>query len=226
MNYNKRLVWLTVLAGLVVSLASATAINGQQIRRGFLSRENKADGAHASPLGPHNQTMEFRCSGEISRVEDVGFEGVKVTSANWGASPGGGDGGRYDKTPILSTRVRLEERVCLNAHLSAIVGSRQTYPFVSRMTMFQVTLTPIPNGAPQHMIGHYDFPYGQYGPAVALSAEYDVDMYASNFFQRVGKERGDVPPGDYQVDVWWAGGPIGGGGAIGAAFVLKLYFRK
>jgi hypothetical protein len=29
-----------------------------------------------------------------------------------------------------------------------------------------------------------------------------------------------------RVDVWWAGGPVGGGGAIGAAFVLKLYQGK
>ena len=46
-------------------------------------------------------------------------------------------------------------------------------------------------------------------------------MYASNFYQSVGA--GGVPPGTYRVDVWWAGGPATSGGAIGAAFVLKLY---
>ena len=65
-------------------------------------------------------------------------------------------------------------------------------------------------------------------PAVALEAERDVDEFAANFFQRIGNDKanGDVPPGVYRVDVWWAGGPVGGGGAIGAAFVLKLYQGK
>jgi hypothetical protein len=39
----------------------------------------------------------------------------------------------------------------------------------------------------------------------------------------VGTGTGQVPPGSYRVDVWWSGGPVGGGGAIGADFVLKLY---
>jgi hypothetical protein len=83
-------------------------------------------------------------------------------------------------------------------------------------------VTP-PGGAPQHMVGHYERPYGVYGPAVAIEAERDVDTFGSNFFQRVGHEPGDVPPGVYRVDVWWAGGPIGGGGALAMDFVLKLY---
>jgi hypothetical protein len=91
--------------------------------------------------------------------------------------------------------------------------------------MFQVTLTPAAGGAPQHMVGHYETPYGLYGPAVAIEAERDVDTFGSNFFQRIGYQYGDVPPGTYRVDVWWSGGPVGGGGAIGAAFVLKLYQR-
>jgi len=72
-------------------------------------------------------------------------------------------------------------------------------------------------------VGHYETPYGVYAPAVAIEAERDVDTFSSNFFARIGTLPGDVPPGPYRVDVWWAGGPIGGGGAIGAAFVLKLY---
>jgi hypothetical protein len=60
---------------------------------------------------------------------------------------------------------------------------------------------------------------------VAIEAERDVDMISSVFFQRVGTAPGDVPPGVYRVDVWWAGGPAGGGGAIAADFMLKLYFR-
>jgi hypothetical protein len=76
------------------------------------------------------------------------------------------------------------------------------------------------------MFGHFETPYGIYGPAVALEAERDVDMYASNFFQRVGTGPGEVPPGVYKVDVWWSGGPVGGGGAIGADFILKLYLKQ
>jgi hypothetical protein len=86
-------------------------------------------------------------------VIDVGYEGVKTTTAVYGTNPGGGEGGQFDKTPVLSTKVELGENACLNAHLSAIVGSKQTY-------------------------------------------------------------------------VWWAGAPPNApGGAIGAAFVLKLYTR-
>ena len=73
------------------------------------------------------------------------------------------------------------------------------------------------------MFGHYETPYGIYGPAVAIEAERDVDTFGSNFFQTVGTGPHDVPPGVYYVDVWWAGGPATPGGAIGAAFVLKLY---
>ena len=110
----------------------------------------------------------------------------------------------------------------MDAHLSAIVGSRQTYCVVP-LTLFQVTVTPV-NGGPRHIVGHFERPYGSLkGPAVALEAERDVDMYASNFFQRVGTGPHEVPPGTYRVDVWWSGN--GPGGAIGAAFVLKLYLR-
>jgi hypothetical protein len=123
---------------------------------------------------------------------------------------------------VLSTKVELREG-CLNAHFSAIVGSAQTYG-TSPITMFQVTLTPaVAGGVPQHMYGHYETPYGIYGPAVAIEAETDVDTFGSNFFQRIGDKEGEVPPGVYYVDVWWSGGPAGAGGAIGAAFVLKLY---
>ena len=154
-------------------------------------------------------------------VTDTVFEGVKTTSFNWSSTAGGGESGRYDKVPVLTTRVKLGQG-CLNAHLSAMVGSAQTYPGVSSITMFQVTLTNTA-GVRVHMAGHYETPYGLYGPAVALSAEHDVDMLASNFYMPVGTGEGQVPPGNYRVDVWWSGGPIGGGGAIGAAFVLKLY---
>ncbi len=76
-----------------------------------------------------------------------------------------------------------------------------------------------------HMVGHYERPYGQYGPAVAMEAERDVDMISANFFQRVGDMPGEVPGGQYRVDVWWSGGPVSGGGALAMDFVLKLYQR-
>ena len=62
------------------------------------------------------------------------------------------------------------------------------------------------------------------GRPCSSRAENDVDTLAAQFFQPVGKMPGGISPGIYRVDVWWSGGPIGGGGgAIGAAFVLKLY---
>ena len=210
--------------GFIVLLLSAVALHAQE--RGMFSRELAAqDKKEGTAAAKHIQTKPAECRGPIALVTDVGFEGLKITSANYGASPGGGEGGRFDKTPVLSTRVELREG-CLNAHFSALVGSKQTYG-VSAITMFQVTLTSA-GGSPQHMYGHYETPYGIPSPAVALEAERDVDEFAANFFQRIGKDKanGDVPPGVYRVDVWWAGGPVGGGGAIGAAFVLKLYQGK
>jgi hypothetical protein len=210
--------------GFIVLLLSAGALHAQE--RGMFSRELAAQNKAAAAGVKHNQIKPADCRGPIALVTDVGFEGLKTTTANYGASPGGGEGGRFDKTPVLSTRVELREG-CLNAHFSALVGSKQTYRSASAITMFQVTLTPAGAG-PQHMYGHYETPYGIPSPAVALEAERDVDEFAANFFQRIGKDKanGDVPPGVYRVDVWWAGGPVGGGGAIGAAFVLKLYQGK
>jgi hypothetical protein len=179
------------------------------------------------PTSPnkHDQTIMERCRGAVSMVNDVGFEGLLTTAWNFGAAGGGGESGRFDPKPILQARVELREG-CLNAHLSAIVGSAQMYG-TSPITMFQVTLSQsLPTGGfgpPQHMYGHYETPYGIYGPAVMIEAEGDVDTFGSNFFQSVGYGKHDVPPGVYLVDVWWAGGPAGAGGAIGAAFVLKLY---
>ncbi|HEY2322229.1 MAG TPA: hypothetical protein VGJ82_05120 [Thermoanaerobaculia bacterium] len=209
--------------GFIVLFLSAVALQAQE--RGMFSKELAAQQKAGPAATRHSQTVPAECRGPLALVTDVGFEGLKVTAANYGAPAGGGEGGRFDKAPLLSTRVDLHEG-CLNAHFSALVGSKQTYG-VSAITMFQVTLTPIGSG-PRHMYGHYETPYGIPSPAVALEAERDVDEFAANFFQRIGtnKANGDVPPGVYRVDVWWAGGPVGGGGAIGAAFVLKLYQGK
>ena len=222
MNDKGRVRVFLHLIALAAVLTAATTMVGAQEQRGFLTlaKTNPADAAM------HNPSIAAECRGPVSLVTDVGYEGVKTTPANFGIPAGGGESGRFDKVPVLSTKVTLEEGTCLNAHFSAMVGSRQSYAGAASITLFQVTLTPAGGGAPQHMYGHFDTPYGIYGPAVAIEAERDVDTFGSNFFQRVGFERGDVRPGDYQVDVWWSGGPVGGGGAIGAAFVLKLYSSK
>ncbi len=171
---------------------------------------------------PHDQTKPEECRGMVNLVTDVGFEGLKTTAHNFSDPTGGGESGRFDKTPVLTTKVELREG-CLNAHFSAITGSAEYYG-VSPITYFQMTLTPTDGSAgPRHMYGHYETPYGIYGPAVFIEAEEDVDTIGANFFQRIGDQRGDVKPGVYYVDVWWSGGPAGAGGAIGAAFVLKLY---
>jgi hypothetical protein len=160
------------------------------------------------------------CRGKVKQVSDITDESVKLTAWNFSAVGGGGEGGRFDPVPVLSNKVNLVAG-CLNAHFSALVGSK-LYG-VSNMAMFQVTLTPAGGGAPMHMAGHYETPYGLPAPALALTAEYDVDEFAANFYQGIGTQPGQIPAGAYRVDVWWAGGPVGGGGAIGAAFTLKLY---
>lgn len=228
MKHTKHIFSLLGLIASLMFMVTVSDVFSQQQRQGF-SREDvekaKAeDRDNSQRKGAPAESMENQlgCAGKINQVLDVAYEGVKFTSANYFASPGGGEGGGFAKTPVLTTRVRLEKEVCLDAHLSAIVGSRATYG-VAALTLFQVTLTPV-GGGPRHMVGHYERPYGSAnGPAVALEAERDVDMYASNFFQRVGDGKHEVPPGDYRVDVWWSGN--GPGGAIGAAFVLKLYLR-
>ena len=217
MKHNRSGISFLGLVATIVLLSTAQGINAQE--RPYLSEEPDKSIAHPSPA--------LRCKGPITSVQDVGYEGLKFTTFNWSNTTGGRESGRFDPTPILSTIVSLADGTCLDAHLSAMVGSKATYSGlgVASMTMFQVTLTPLGGILPQHMFGHYEKPFGLYGPSVSLSAENDVDMLSSNFFQSVGSTQGAVPPGTYRVDVWWSGGPVGGGGAIGADFVLKLYLR-
>jgi hypothetical protein len=183
-----------------------------QLRDTFFSRNDPTDAALA---------LATPCRGPVRQVSDLADEGVRTTGWNFSTLGGGGVGARFDPVPLLTTKVKLVSG-CLNAHLSAMVGN-QWYG-VSNMTLFQVTLTA-PTGALLPMIGHYPTPYGAAAPAVALTAEYDVDMLGANFYMPIGTGSGQVPPGSYQVDVWWAGGPTAPGGAIGAAFTLKLYLR-
>ena len=170
----------------------------------------------------HDQTQPLGCRGTVSLVQDIGFEGIKTTGHNFSDPTGGGESGRFDKTPVLSTKVELRQG-CLNAHFSAVTGSAQMYG-TSPITFYQVTLTPTDGSTgPRHMYGHYETPYGIYGPAVFIEAEGDVDTIGANFFSRIGDGKYDVKPGIYYVDVWWSGGLSAPGGAIGAAFVHKLY---
>lgn len=226
MKHGQRVIWFMSLVALIFLLSPAPGANAQEPRQQpFVSKEQVEQARKAAPQAAAPALLE--CRGPISQVIDVGDEDLRITSAVYGTSPGGGEGGQFDKTPLLTAKVELNEGVCLDAHLSAIVGSQQTYG-VSRMTFFQVTLTRLstPPLGPVHMVGHYETPFGLPSPAVALEAERDVDMYASNFFQRVGSGPHEVPPGTYRVDVWWAGGPASSpGGALGMAFVLKLYLR-
>jgi hypothetical protein len=223
MRYRKQM-WFLTLAAFVVTLAVTHSALGQQPEA--FSKE-EVEYAKRTPMEAAAAAPLPRCRGAVLGVADVGDERVRFTSAIYGTTPGGGEGRQFDRTPVLTIpQIQLAAGRCLDAHLSAIIGSRQTYG-VSRMALFQVTLTRIAPGpvlGPRHMVGHYETPFGRPSPAVALEAERDVDMYASNFFQRVGNGPHEVPPGLYRVDVWWAGGPDPGG-AIGAAFVLKLYFR-
>jgi len=170
----------------------------------------------------------YTCNSTVTNIIDVGDESQHTTKAVYSTTPGGGEGGEFDKTPILSTRVALTDGACLDAHFSALLGGANFYG-VSPMAVFQVTLTNLSTGAgPVHMFGHYETPYGIKSPAVAIGAEPDSDEIGANFFQHVGQGKHDVPPGTYRVDVWWAGAPTAGinAGATGSAFVLKLYQRR
>ena len=186
--------------------------------------------AFLTPGGPlvHNPNAQDRCNGGVRQVTDVGAEGRRTTPWNFAVVGGGGESGRFDPTTVLQTKVALTQG-CINAHFSAVVGGQATYGAAfAPTTLFQVTLSyvdPITGavGPPQHLYGHWETPYGLYGPAVAIGAERDVDTIGANFFGRIGQASGEFLPGTYIVDVWWAGGLPGGGGAIGAAFVLKLY---
>ncbi len=223
MKHRRDAIWFAGLAAMVGLLTTGPGATARE--RGFFAIEpNREAEQNQDAAAPSIPPAVYECSGPIASVSDLGYEDVRTTSAVFGTSPGGGEGGQFDKTPLLSTKVELEKGTCLDAHLSALVGSNQSYGG-SRLTLFQVTLTA-PGAAPQHMMGHYETPYGIASPAVATEAERDVDMFASNFFQRAGDGPHELPPGSYYLDVWWAGAPPAAiGGAIGAAFTLKLYTR-
>jgi hypothetical protein len=217
MKSMRRHIPLAGALALAVFAGAAGTARAQELEREFMAKPQSPGLSDTKIRHPPGGS---RCAGAVRQVSDVGFEGVRTTAANFSLPAGGGEGGRFDLTPVLSTQVNLTAG-CLNAHFSAIVGSNQTYGAAAPLALFQVTATPV-QGGPQHLYGHYETPYGVYAPAVATEAERDVDEHASNFFSRVGDGPGDLKPGVYRIDVWWAGAG-GPGGAIGAGFVLKLY---
>lgn len=223
MKHKRLVIQFVSLIALIVFPVVVFAQERQTFSREDVERAKKeasqGDGSQAhAPQSPAPPILG--CRGPITQVIDVGNENLKFTSANFFTTPGGGEGGGFDKTPVLSTKVSLVQGTCLDAHFSVIVGSR-LYG-VAPLAMYQVALTSA-NGTIRHMVGHYEHPFGSSSPAVALEAERDVDMLGANFFQKVGNGPHEVPPGVYRVDVWWSG--AGPGGAIGAAFILKLYMR-
>ncbi len=216
MKLSKKMIWSIGLTALVVMFGAAQGASAAE--SGFFPEKPDSE-------RPSLAHTALSCRGKVTTVIDAADEALHATPAIFGTGPGGGEGGQFDPTPVLTVKeVSLEEGECLNAHLSVILGSAQTYG-VAPMTLIQVTLTP-ETGGPQHMVGHFENPFGIPSPAVALEAERDVDMLGANFFQKVGYDEHEIRPGVYTVDVWWAGAPPGvAGGAIGAAFVLKLYLR-
>jgi hypothetical protein len=215
---------LVLVIGLAALLGAASGANAQDPETRFFGSKTPQEIAAESARVAHPAGV-LTCRGAVRQVADVAFEGFLFTPFNFNPANGGGEGRCFDPTPVLSTTVTLTTAsTCLNAHFSAILGSQQTYgTTLAPLGVFQVTLTPV-GGVPQHMIGHFETPYGLACPAIGVEAETDVDTFGSNFFIRVGSQPGDVPPGVYRVDVWWAGAPpFGTGGAFAGAFVLKLY---
>src|SRR6266436_6200635 len=143
MKHNRHVLWLITLVAFTVLLSTSNGVNAQE-RQTFpkeeVERAKKEDQAQAKNAAPQAaMPAVLGCRGLITQVMDVAFEGVKFTSANYFTPTGGGQGGGFDKTPVLSTKVTLAQGVCLDAHLRAIVGSKQTY-VVAPLTLFQATL--------------------------------------------------------------------------------------
>ena len=181
MKSDKFVIWFVSVAGLVGFLGSIHGANAQApaAERRFLTPI-----PNTTALVP---PKALACTGPISKVVDVADENAKTTNAVYLNNPGGGEGGQFDKTPVLTTTVTLVQGMCLDAHLSAIVGGRLTYG-VSTTTLFQVALTrTTPPLGPRHMVGHFETPYGHLPkiPAVALEAERDIDMLSANFFKEL-----------------------------------------
>lgn len=215
----------TALAAGAVTLACALGATG--------AAEAKPAASFFGPLKPdfkhpkylRGDEQVFRCEGPVSQVVDIGDENVRTTGAVFGTSPGGGIGGQFDPNPLLDVFVDIPPGACLDAHFSALVGNALPSGG-SPLAMFEVTVQEAsPVFAPgTALIGHFPTPFGLASPAVAIQAEQSVDEMGANFFIKAGDGPREIRPGKSRVIVWWAGSP-GGAGALGTAFVLKLYVR-
>ncbi len=219
----------TALSAGSIALACALAAGGAEgapAKRGFLSQPLTLKGAKPPKAGFKAEEQVFRCEGAVSQVIDIGDESLRTTKAVFGTSPGGGIGGQFDPNPLLDFFVDIPPGACLDAHFSGLIGSGALYGG-SPLALFEVTVqaaSPVflPGTA---LIGHFLTPFGIPSPAVGLEAERDIDEIGANFFIRAGDGPREIKPGKNRVIVWWAGGPAPNGGAVGSAFVLKLYVR-
>src|SRR5437016_1562796 len=106
----------TVHSFLVLVLFSISLGAGAQ-EGGFFVRPKAGAKAPIAAKGLFNHQGVQSCSGPIAMVQDVGDETWKMTAANFNSPAGGGEGGRFDKTPVLSTKVKLGPG-CIDAHFS------------------------------------------------------------------------------------------------------------
>jgi hypothetical protein len=118
MKRYSQMVCFAGLTGLFALLGTVDSANAQE--RPFFTIEPNKD-------APIQTTTPLGCSGPITKVLDIAYEGLKTTTAVYGTNPGGGEGGQFDKTPVLTTKVTLAAGACLDAHLSVLVGSKQAY---------------------------------------------------------------------------------------------------
>src|ERR1700741_1974835 len=115
MKNNNRIVWSRSLVALIGLLCAASAAEAQERQERTMIPKERVEAARRSATAGPNQVM-LGCTGPITQVIDVAYEDLKFTSAVFGTNPGGGEGGQFDKVPVLSTTVTLKKGACLNAH--------------------------------------------------------------------------------------------------------------
>jgi hypothetical protein len=109
MKHNRHAIWFISLVALTVLLSTCNGVNAQE-RQTFpkeeVERTRKEEGEQAKTAAPQAaMPAVLGCRGPITQVMDVAFEGLKFTSDNYFAGQGGGEGGGFDKNPVLSTKV-------------------------------------------------------------------------------------------------------------------------
>src|SRR3954452_20674999 len=119
MKYDFRTIPLAGLTASLLLLGTAL-VNAQEPERRFLEEPRPGAAPAPAPAPAPQGPAVLNCTGPITTEIDVAYENVKTTSAVFGNGPGGGQGGHFDKSPVLSTKVVLGKETCLNAHLSVI----------------------------------------------------------------------------------------------------------